>query len=151
MRHIVLFLSMLLMPLVAVAQDSLNVSLKAITISSDSTEITLQVGELTDSLRVPIWAFEFKLTTTEGIAYLGVSSISTLASKDGWTTAANVQNKWAGGFASRTNSIEVGGTLLAIYLDASQKKGSGEVCLTGIRLNSGDPRAVPKDVCSTIK
>ena len=151
MRFPVFLCLMVALPLTVKAQDSLNVSLKAVSISSDSTEVTLHVGQPTDSLRVPIWAFEFKLTTTDGIAYLGVSSVSTLAAKDGWTTAANVQNRWAGGFASSTNAIEVGGTLLAIYLDPSQKKGNGEVCLTGIRLNSGDPRAIQQDVCTAIK
>ena len=130
-----------------VAQETLEISLQSRKISSDSTEVTLQVGELGDSLTTSIWAFEFNVELDEQLSYLGVTSTTTLSAKEGWTTAANVENKWAGGFSSSTRAIEVGGTLVALYFGSKNVKKGGQVCLIGLRLNSGIPKPAPENVC----
>ena len=134
----------------AKGQDSLKVSLQSIWSSADSLQVALNLNDTSDSLAVPIWAFEFHIEVPETLQFVDVTSIATLSSKEGWTVGKNLDRLWAGGFSSSTRAIQTSGSLVALWFVRKNGQSKGQICIPDLRLNSGNPFVVPQKVCSEL-
>lgn len=67
-------------------QDSLVVSLSIDHIKGDNIFVAVNVGVLSDSISVPIWAFQFEQEFSPEIKYLGIDDANTKTDHPGWTT-----------------------------------------------------------------
>ncbi len=129
------------------AQSTLAVSLSVIQVGGDTLEVALTIGSTGDSLSVPIRAFQFDVQADSTLAMLYVDSRYTLSDKEGWTVASNTQRMRVAGFSSSIDAIETGGTLVTFGMIWSGEELIPNICLEGLRLNSGDPVPDPVDAC----
>ena len=129
------------------AQSTLVVSLSVIQVGGDTLEVALIIGSTGDSLSVPLRAFQFNVRADSALSMLNVDSRYTLSGKDGWTVGSNSERMRVGGFSSSINAIKKGGTLVTFRMIWTGEEVIPDICLVGLRLNSGDPVPDPVDAC----
>ena len=123
----------------ASAQTSVSVTLESMEARDDSITVLVHMGTGSDSLSVPVSAFEILLDIPEGLSLVSSSVDHTLTDKTGWTTAINAQRGWVGGFSSSLDALEQEGVLITLLLLKRRNVTAGEVCIRSVRLNSGSP------------
>jgi hypothetical protein len=154
MNHIkalVLFVSLLFPAIQLCAQDSLSVRLDRLVSIEDRIEVAIRIEGKEGKPFIPIWAFQFEIQESEGINYLGFEREGTLSESEAWTVASNLEKLRVGGFTSFSDAITKTGTLIVLYFKSESKVSSGNIKLTGLRINSGNPSTIPKDPSIDIK
>lgn len=127
------------------SQQVQDISFHTLRISKDSLEVTLQLDEVADSSSISIWAFQFDLKLNNNVDFIGISTTGTLSDKPGWTTAANLDRKRVGGFSSSKDAIISAGPLIKMLF--AVKKEIPNICLSDIKLNSGNPKTISDILC----
>jgi len=110
-------------------------------------DVSLNVGSIGDSLGAGIWAFQFDVRAEAAVELIGVVTLATLSQKTGWTVSFNQERMRVAGFSSSRDAIEVGGTLVVFRVLQSDSTEGGRLCIQPLRLNSGDPAALPAVPC----
>ena len=130
-----------------VQAQSVEITLSRLELPGDSLMVTVHLAEPDKPLPKPISSFEFVLTHHPQLTFLGVSSDHTLTDREGWTTAANTERGWVGGFASSLDAFGKGGALFSAFFKVSGDFSGEEVCIEDVRLNSDDPTAMVPEPC----
>ncbi|MDA1028643.1 MAG: hypothetical protein O3B41_06270 [Bacteroidetes bacterium] len=118
--------------------------------SKDSLQVTVQLTTSSDSLEVPIWAFQYDIEISEGLQFSGVTSVATMSEVDGWTTGSNIEKRRVAGFSSSQQAIHKSGPMITMLFVRSLPSEELQLCLSDLRLNSGDPSPNPSRPCISL-
>jgi len=111
--------------------------------ASDTLWIDVRMSSDSDTLDVPVNSFQFVVSSTGNMAFIGSKSSFTLTQKSGWTTGEKADNGLVGGFSSSIDAINTIGVLIRLQFVLKGTDTSGTIELRDFKLNSGIPDHFP--------